>query len=352
MDKLFKSSVSFLLAACIITGVANAQPDTKDKKIKKEETKTIIVTDNSGKDEKMTIVVDGDKVTVNGKPVDEKDENVNVKVIKIKDRSDMVMRDGQFDPFADAWSADGQDLQDRIKKEVRVRLEQANENTAMLGVVTNKTDDGLQITNVSKESAAEKAGLKENDIILSIDDKKVEDADDLTKIIRAHKPGDKVNITYKRDKKEQKVTAELGKWKGEDIQIKNFNWNSDENRDWEALMPRSFNRMQGFKVMPDQNLTSAMGDRPRLGMSVQDTDDGKGVKVIDVDEEENAGKAGIKEDDIITAINGTEVNSADQVAKIVRENKDKPSISVKLNRDGKTQTVEVRMPRKLKTANL
>jgi serine protease Do len=46
------------------------------------------------------------------------------------------------------------------------------------------------------------------------------------------------------------------------------------------------------------------------------------------------------------------VNSADEVAKLVKENKDKPSIRFQLKRNGKSQNIEVKMPKKLKTANL
>jgi serine protease Do len=91
---------------------------------------------------------------------------------------------------------------------------------------------------------------------------------------------------------------------------------------------------------------------PRLGLSVQDTDDGKGVKVIEVAEESNAAKAGVKENDIVTHFNDKEVNSADEVAKLVKENKDKTSFTLKVKRDGKTQSIEVKVPRKLKTADL
>ena len=56
--------------------------------------------------------------------------------------------------------------------------------------------------------------------------------------------------------------------------------------------------------------------------------------------------------DIITEVDGKTMNSADDVAKIVRESKDKISIMVKLQRDGKTQNIEVKIPRKLKTADL
>ena len=87
-------------------------------------------------------------------------------------------------------------------------------------------------------------------------------------------------------------------------------------------------------------------------MTVQDADDGKGVKVLNVDEESNAEKAGIKEDDIITEVDGKAVNGADEIAKVIRESKTKVSVTVKFQRDGKTQSVDVKMPRKLKTADL
>ena len=94
------------------------------------------------------------------------------------------------------------------------------------------------------------------------------------------------------------------------------------------------------------------GGQPKLGLSVQDTDDGKGVKVIEVDEESNAAKAGLKENDVLTHFNDKEVNSADEVAKLVKENKDKPTINLKIKRDGKSQSIEVKMPRKLKTTDI
>ena len=91
---------------------------------------------------------------------------------------------------------------------------------------------------------------------------------------------------------------------------------------------------------------------PKLGLSVQDTDDGKGVKILEVDEDSYAAKAGLKEEDIITEIDGKAVNSVDQVSKIVRDSKEKPSVMMKLQRGGKTQNIEVKIPRKLKSADL
>jgi serine protease Do len=89
-----------------------------------------------------------------------------------------------------------------------------DENRAMLGVVTEGHDKGAEIQSVTKLSAAEKAGLRKKDIITKIDNREIESTDDVTEAIRAHKPGDKVDVSFLREGKEQKVTAELGKWKG------------------------------------------------------------------------------------------------------------------------------------------
>ncbi|MEI2740513.1 MAG: PDZ domain-containing protein [Chitinophagaceae bacterium] len=57
-------------------------------------------------------------------------------------------------------------------------------NRAMLGVTTEKVDEGAESKlTVTKESAAEKIGLKEGDIITKVDDKKIENPDDLSAAI-------------------------------------------------------------------------------------------------------------------------------------------------------------------------
>ncbi|HLG40347.1 MAG TPA: PDZ domain-containing protein, partial [Chitinophagaceae bacterium] len=224
-------------------------------------------------------------------------------------------------------------------------------NRAMLGVTTESSDKGVEIQDITKEGGAAKAGLKEGDVITKVDDKKIEDPDDLTKAVRAHKPGDKVSITYLRDDKEHKTTAELGKWKGASVYATTPGFKMDlGDMHFDQVMPK----IQGVprvRTPYGQNWSWA-GGGPKLGLSVQDTDDGKGVKVIEVDDESNAEKAGIKEDDIITEVEGKAVNSADEVAKIIKQSKDKTSVMIKLTRSGKTQNIEVKIPRRLKTADL
>ena len=336
MQRILPKLSAVILASLLIAPVAIHAQDEKEKdKSDKKDVDQIIITRKNADKGKVTVEIDGDKVTVNGKPIEDlKGGDITVNRHKIKDGNTVMA----YNSPGGAWSYNWND-DDNFK------MLYEDGNTAMLGVVTESEDDGLKITDITEGSGADKAGLKEDDIITKVDDKKVEDPDDLTKLIRSHKPGDKVNITYLRDKKEQKVTAELGKWKGSD-----FNAFNMPNMNFDMIAPKG-DAHPKIKIAPGQYY-SFFDNRPKLGLSVQDTEDGKGVKVIDVDDEGNGQKAGVKENDIITAINDKEVNSADEVARIIRESRDKPSVMLKIKRAGKIQNIEVRMPRKLKTADL
>ena len=74
--------------------------------------------------------------------------------------------------------------------------------------------------------------------------------------------------------------------------------------------------------------------------------------MLDVDEESNAAKAGIKEGDIILGIDDKEVKGTEDVTRTIRDNREKSSFDFKIERGGKTQTVTVKIPKKLKTAEL
>ncbi len=344
-----KTSVKFAVLAAAIALLAPAallaQKDEKDKEVKEErkDVQQIIITKKSGADDKVVVEINGDKVTINGKPLEDyKDKGGDIKV-KLNRLKDMEALTFERAPRGGVWNFN--DNNDNF------RFYSVDENRAMLGVTTQKVTEGAEVQSITPESAAEKAGLKENDIITKVDDKKIVSPDDLSEAIKAHKPGDKVTITYLREGKEKKASVELTKWKGAKKWSMGENFNLDlGDMDFEKIMPK-IKEIPIPKAPFDQNWTWT-GGGPKLGLSVQDTDDGKGVKVIEVDEESNAEKAGIKKDDIITEADGKPINNSDEMVRVVKESKDKVSVMIKLKRDGKTQNVEVKMPRKLKTADL
>jgi serine protease Do len=87
-------------------------------------------------------------------------------------------------------------------------------------------------------------------------------------------------------------------------------------------------------------------------MQIQDLEEGKGVKVKDVDDNTPASKAGIKEGDVITNVNGKEIEGVDDLRKEVGNIKEGDVLKFNYKRDGKNESTEVKIPKKLKTADL
>ena len=301
----------------LVTVPAFAQKE----KEKDKERQTIVINRSGDVAEKTVIEINGDKVLINGKEAkDNKDVSVNVHRYKDWSRLSPTIAQGNWNMH---FGDDG------------ISLLTEDSNRAMLGVVTDEHDKGAEISSVSKESAAEKAGLKSGDVITRIGDDKINDTEDVTKAVRSRKPGEKVTITYLRDGKEQKATAELGRWKGVNIKA--------------ITAPR----VHVTPPTPEfRGNTFTYGGRPKLGLSIQDTEDGKGVKVLEVDDESAAAKAGIKEDDIITHIDDNEIESTDELRREVSRRVQQFNYNFKVLRNGKSQNIEVKIPRKLKTADL
>ena len=72
-------------------------------------------------------------------------------------------------------------------------------------------EEGIYIAQINKESPAEKAGLKEADIILSIDGKTLNRMNDLREYIYSKKPEETVTLKIKRGKIEKEIKITLGK---------------------------------------------------------------------------------------------------------------------------------------------
>ena len=76
------------------------------------------------------------------------------------------------------------------------------------------TMEGIYVAKVTEESAAEEAGMKEGDVITAIDGKPVGKMAELQEVLAKKRPGDKVTVTYLRDKKKATKTLTLKNEKG------------------------------------------------------------------------------------------------------------------------------------------
>jgi serine protease Do len=327
MIKTFKPIALLLFTAFSFFQLRAQESRDKEKDSKDE---NIIIHKKGTTKEKVTVVIDGDNITVNGKPVDDfKSDDID---ITTADMGDMAFNfdDGGGDmafmaPGSPRIHAFGNDMMRKIKT-----------NSAFLGVMTETTEQGAKITEITKGSAAEKAGLKEDDIITKIGDDKIEDPDDLYKAVGKHKPEEKVSVSYLRDGKQLTAQVTLGK----SDQMKVYSWNS----------PDAQFDMKGFDP---HNFAFAWNDRPRLGIEAQDTEDGNGVKIIDIDDEDSpAAKAGLKEDDIITQVNGKAISSVEELRESVKDAKKGDTVKITYKRNNQTQTIDVKFPKELKTIDL
>lgn len=71
----------------------------------------------------------------------------------------------------------------------------------------SKYKDGCYIVQIVKNGAADKAGLKQNDRILSFDGEQIQSTSDVKNVLKKHKIGDTVKMVVERDSK--KVTLEI-----------------------------------------------------------------------------------------------------------------------------------------------
>lgn len=73
-----------------------------------------------------------------------------------------------------------------------------------------KDTNGVVITEVVKDSAAEKAGLKHNDVIVEFDGKPVQKAESFRHIVAMTRPGTKAKVVVLRNGERKTLTVEIG----------------------------------------------------------------------------------------------------------------------------------------------
>ncbi len=83
---------------------------------------------------------------------------------------------------------------------------------ALLGVRGKYHEDGVEIEQVMKGSAAEKGGMKQGDVITYLNDKALRDFRSLTSFISERRPGDKVTFKFHRGDDVISKDITLGQW--------------------------------------------------------------------------------------------------------------------------------------------
>ena len=329
---------SILLSTIFLSGICFSMNSlAQDPPSPKKNTEEIIIKKDGDKPTKMTIEIDSDNVTINGKPSAEyHDGNIT---INQHDFIDKDLHNFLYSPGND--NAAFQHFFDDIKNPAP---------TTFLGIMMNKADEGAKITSVIKASAADKSGLLKGDVIIKIDNKNIMSPNDVTDAVNSHKTGDEIKVYYLRGDNKKNMTIKLGENRQEKKEF-NFNYKmpptNDNSFDFNMA---PINKLRGLKQLYNFNYDN--DDKPKLGAKVEDTEDKSGVKIISVEDGSAADKAGLKKDDIITTINNEKVGSVNEIKDQLDEAGDKGIIQVKAMRNNSEMNFDIKIPKKLNSADL
>lgn len=229
----------------------------------------------------------------------------------------------------------------------KARVHHHDDGNAYLGVLTQtvdkelarsfklSVDHGAIINGVEDDSPAEKAGLKEDDVVTSVNGHEIMDQPDLADEIESFKPGDKVKITVNRDGKTLTLEATLDESDG-NVELSD----TDALRELSGL--RGLNGLRGLSAL--HGLSGLHGgtaprafawsgdelrefpDQGYIGLSYVDLTSqlatqmgvtGSGALVTEVQKRTPAEKAGLKAGDVITRVDDESVSRRNSLSELI-----------------------------------
>lgn len=170
-----------------------------------------------------------------------------------------------------------------------------------------KTKEGAIVQSVEPNTPAEKAGLKQYDVIIEVNGQKVKDDMDLRFKIAEIQPGSKATLKIIRDGKEQTLTAEIGELPEEEAAQSPEGGEEDLGLTVTTLTPR-IARSYGYRTQ-------------------------EGVLVTNVERFSEAQRKGIQAGDIILEVNRTRVTTAREFQNALRRIKSGEPILLLLRRE-------------------
>lgn len=179
--------------------------------------------------------------------------------------------------------------------------------------------EGALITNVQDGEPAQKAGLKRGDLIIKVNGKDIEDANELKNTIGALAPGENVNITYERDNRTYTASMKLDKL--------------SSNRVSKNGTVKSTNGyLKGASL-------ATINDKIRATYKIPK--DVKGVIILDIKSKTKADKAGFEQGDIIVQIEQNQIKNVKDLNNAFKTAKRK-KIRVWINRGGYVMPILVK----------
>jgi S1-C subfamily serine protease len=190
-----------------------------------------------------------------------------------------------------------------------------------LGVAVGPAEQeaGATVQEVTPQSPAASAGLKQGDVIHKIDDKDVKNPQNLVEMVSAHKPGDKLTFQVMRDGKEQSVAVTLGERPVEKPRVE-----------------KSARQSEAFLGVWTRPLTAEL--KKQLGVEAE-----KGAVVMMVMPDSPAAKAGVERYDVITGVNDQTVMTPEELRNAVQKMGTGKDVTLKVIRGKETKELKAHL---------
>jgi serine protease Do len=221
-----------------------------------------------------------------------------------------------------------------------------------LGALKLKEEQGVEVTMVDQDAPAGKAGLKEHDVILTVNGAQVESVEQLRRMIRETPPGRVVTLGLSRDGQAMTLKVQLAERKNSYAYGYSY---GPKGKDFHFAMPP----IPPIPPMPDfgdvdipvsivvvhssarsglmvENLTPQLGD-------FFGTKNGQGVLVRSVEKGSRADKAGFRAGDVIVKINGEAIHDSSDFSHALRSRKDNTA-NIGVVRDKKEVNITITLP--------
>lgn len=222
-----------------------------------------------------------------------------------------------------------------------------------LGALKLKEEQGVEVTMVDQDAPAGKAGIKEHDVILTMNGTAVESKSQLQRMIHETPAGRVVTLGLSRDGQALTIKVQLADRRNEFVHI-----GKNKDNEFHFEMPQMPN-MPDFEVpaidvvMAHSSLRSGVmveNLTPQLG-EFFGTKNGIGVLVRSVEKGSRGDKAGLRAGDVIVRVGEQSVHDTSDFTHALRL-RSAGSVNVEVIRDKKVQNLTLSLPERRESGEM
>jgi PDZ domain-containing secreted protein len=231
----------------------------------------------------------------------------------------------------------------------------ADVNADRVAALKLKEEEGVEVTMVDQDAPAGKAGIKEHDVILSMNGTDIESKPQLQRMIHETPAGRVITLVLSRDGQPMTVKVQLADRSSEFARV-------NKGKDFHFEVPP----IPNIPNLPDFEIPNVsvvvVHSSLRSGLMVENlttqlaeffgAKNGNGVLVRSVEKGSRAEKAGLRAGDVITRIGDQSVHDTSDFSSALRGRSKGGSVNIGVIRDRKEQTLTLTLPERRESGEI